>query len=108
MVQTGAQAKSSGIKLPEVQRAKIDLIPHVKPEKSVQSVCPIPHTHHLRPIHHIPHADQIPPTNAMLTMPKPRIGQGRAGIRRKLCPYPRLFRHPPYPYQCQPQEQCCH
>ena len=40
MVQTRAQAKSSGTKLPEVHRAKKDLIPHIKSEKSVQSACP--------------------------------------------------------------------
>ena len=57
MVQTRAQAKSSSIKLPEVHRAKKDLIPHAKPEKSVQSACPIPPICHLRPIHHIPHTD---------------------------------------------------
>ena len=84
MVQTRAQVKSSSIKLPEVNRARKDLIPHVKPEKSVQSACPIPPTCHLRPIHHIPHTDQRPPTNAMPPVPKPRMGQGRAGIRRKL------------------------
>ena len=32
MVQTRVQVKSSGIKLPELHRAKKDLIPHVKPE----------------------------------------------------------------------------
>ena len=83
MVQTRAQAKSSGTKLPEVHRAKKDLIPHIKPEKSVQSACPIPPTCHLRPTHHIPHTDQRLPTNALPPLPKPRIGQGRAGIRRK-------------------------
>ena len=83
MVQTRVQVKCSGIKLPEVQRANKDLIPCVKPEKSVQSVCPIPSTFHLRPVNHIPHTDQGPPTNALPPVPKPRIGQGRAGIRRK-------------------------
>ena len=56
MVQTRSQAKSSGIKMPEVQGAKKDLIPHVKPERSVvvPSACPIPPTCHLRPMHHTP------------------------------------------------------
>ena len=44
--------------------------------------CPIPPTCHLRPVHHLPSTDQRLPTNAV-PLPKPRIGQGRAGIRRK-------------------------
>ena len=83
MVQTRAQAESSVIKSPDLHGAKKDLILHVKPEKSVQSACAIPPTCHLRPIHYIPHTEQIPPTNAMASVPKPRIGQSRAGIRRK-------------------------
>ena len=82
MVQTRVQVKSSSVKLPEVHRAKKDLIPHIKPEKSVQSACPIPPTCHLRHVHYIPLTDQRPPTNAIPPVPKPRIGQGRAGIRR--------------------------
>ena len=83
MVQTRAQVKSSRIKLPEVHGAKKDLSPHMKPEKSVQRTCPIPPACHLRPIHHMPHTDQRLPTNAIPPLPKPRIGQGRAGMRRK-------------------------
>ena len=85
LVQTRSQPKSSGVKLPEVHSANKALVPHMKPEKSVAvpKVCPIPPTHHLRPIHHTPHTDQRWPTNAMQLLPKPRIGQGRAGIRRK-------------------------
>ena len=85
MVQTRSQAKSSSIKMPQVHRAKKDLIPHVKPERSVvvPSAHPIPPTCHLWLIHYTPHTDQIPPMNAVPPVPKPRIGQGRAGIRRK-------------------------
>ena len=85
MVQTRSQSKSSGIKMLEVPRAKKDLTPHVKPEKSVEvpSACPIPPTCHLRPTHHTPHTDQRPPINAVPPVPKPRIRQGRVGIRRK-------------------------
>ena len=100
MVQPRAQAKSRGTKLPEVHRAKKDLIPHIKPEKSVQSACPIPPTCHLRPIYHIPHTDQRPPTNALPPVPKPRIGQGRAGIRRKpkvAPPIPKVIQTPTLP-----------
>ena len=74
MVQTRAQLKSSGIKLPEVPRAKKKLILHIKPENSIQSVHPTPPTCHLRPIHHIPHIDQGLPTNSLPPVPKPRIG----------------------------------
>ena len=82
-VQTRAQAKCSSTKLPEVHGAKKNLIPHIKPELSVPSVCPIPPTCHLRPIHYSPHSDQRLPTDTLPPVPKPRIGQGRAGIRRK-------------------------
>ena len=85
LVQTRSQAKSSGVKVPEVHSANKGLILHMKPEKSVAVpiACLIPPTHHLRPIHHTPHTDQRPPINAVPPLPKPRIGQGRAGIRRK-------------------------
>ena len=83
MVQTRAQVKSSGNKLPEVHGAKKNLIPHIKPEKFVQGACPIPTTCHLRPIHYIPHTDEGPPTNELPPIPKPRTGQGRVGIKRK-------------------------
>ena len=95
MVQTRVQVK--GIKLPEVHRAKKKLIPHIKPEKSVQSACPTPPICHLRPIHYIPHIDQGLPTNTLLPVPKPRIGQGRAGIRRKpkvALPIPKVIQTP--------------
>ena len=36
----------------------------------------------MRPVHHLPSTGQRPPTNAV-PLPKPRVGQGRAGIRRK-------------------------
>ena len=83
MVQTRAQVKSSSIKLPEVHGAKRNLVPHIKPEKCVKGACPIAPTCHLRPIHQIPHTDQGLLTNTLPPIPKPRIGQGRAGIRRK-------------------------
>ena len=97
MVQTRAQVKSSGTKLPEVHGAKKNLILHINPEKSVQSVCPIPLRCHLRPIHYIPHIDQGLPTNTLPPVPNPRIGQGRAGIRRKpevALPIPEVIQTP--------------
>ena len=100
MIQTRAQAKSKGTKLPEVHRAKKNLIMHIKPEKSVPSVCPIPPTCHLRPIHYSPHADQRPPTITLPPVPKPRIGEGRAEIRGKprvAPPIPRVIQTPTLP-----------
>ena len=97
LVQTRAQTKSSCTKLPEVHGAKKDLIPHVKSKNLVPSVHPIPPTCHLRPIHHIPYKDQRPPTNTLPPVPKPRIGQGRAGIRRKpkvVLPIPKVIQIP--------------
>ena len=59
MVQTRAQAKSSGVNVQEVHSANKGLISHVKPEKSViiPGACPIPPTCHLRPVHHSPSTD---------------------------------------------------
>ena len=59
MVQTRAQAKSSGVNVPEVHGANKGLILHVKPEKStiIPVACPIPPTHHLRPVHQPPSTD---------------------------------------------------
>ena len=78
MIQTRAQVKSSGVKLPKVQGTKKILVPHVKPENLVKGTCPIPPAHHLRPTHHIPKTNQEPPTNTLPPKPKPRVGQGRA------------------------------
>ena len=85
MVQTRSQGKSNGVKVPEVHGANKGLILQVKLEKSV--MVPIAHlippTHLLRPIHHTPSTDQRLPTKAAPPLPKSRVGQGRAGIRRK-------------------------
>ena len=58
LIQTRSQAKSSGIKLPEVHGVKKNLHPNLKPEKR----------------HTIPKQG---------SMERPHIGQGRAGSRRK-------------------------
>ena len=70
LVQTRSQAKSSSIKLPEIHGANKGLDPHVKPGKH-------------RPLPSIPThiVDKGPPTHPI---PKPRIGQGRARLRRKV------------------------
>ena len=86
-VQTRSQTKSSGIKVPEVHGADKDLILHVKPEHqksvAIPTAYPTPPTCHTRPSHQAQSIDQILPTNVVPPLPKPRIGQGRAGIRRK-------------------------
>ena len=63
LVQTRSQTKSSEVKVPEVHGIGKSLIPHVKPER---------------------HKSVKLPTNKRPPFPKPRIGQGRAGIRRKV------------------------
>ena len=73
LVQTRSQAKSSGIRIPEIHGANKSLDPHVQPGKQR----PLPSI----PIHCI---DKGPPTHPI---PKPRIGQGRAGLRRKVKTY---------------------
>ena len=59
LVQTGSQARSSGIKLPEVHGMRKNLDPNLKLEKQ--------------------HAN---PINGSVI--KPCIGQGRAGLKRKI------------------------
>ena len=79
LIQTRSQAKSSGIKVPEIHGVNKGLNPHVKPER--QKLLPS------LPIHSTPTTnlaqpvDKGPPTQPI---PKPRIGQGRAGLRRKI------------------------
>ena len=70
LVQTRSQAKSSGIKLPEIHGANKGLDPHVRPVKQK----PLPSL----PIHSI---DKRQPTHPI---PKSRIGQGRARLKRKV------------------------
>ena len=70
LVQTRSQVKSSGIKLPEIHGANKGLDPYVQPGKQ--------RTFPSLPIQTI---DKGPPTHHI---PKPRFGQGRAGLRRKV------------------------
>ena len=60
MIQTRSQTKASGVTLPEVHGVKKRLDPHKIPEKQPQSI--------VRPV----------------IEKKPRLGQGRVGIRRKV------------------------
>ena len=59
MIQTRSQTKASGVKLPEVPGTRKRLDPHKIPEKQLQ------------------------PVVKMVTEKKPRLGQGRAGIKEK-------------------------
>ena len=63
LVQTRSQTKSSGVKLPEVHGIEKGLDPHIKPGRQ-KLVSPLTDMRH--------------------PISKPRIGQGRAGIRRKV------------------------
>ena len=67
LVQTRSQVRSSGIRLPEIHGANKGLDPHVQPGK--QKSFPIQTV------------NKGMPTNPI---PKPRIGQGRAGLKRKV------------------------
>ena len=78
LVQTRSQVRSSGIRLPEIHSANKGLDPHAQPGK--QRSFPIQNVNKGTPIHPIP---------------KPRIGQGRAGLRRKVkAPLPIALPHP--------------
>ena len=82
LVQTRSQVKSSGIKLPEIHGANKGLDPHVQPGKQ-RSFPSLP----------IQIIDKGLPTHPI---PKSRIGQGRAGIRRKV----KHFNQYHYPISC--------
>ena len=100
MVQTRSQIKLSGIKVPEVHGIDKDLIPHVKLEH--QNSVVTPSTCQTKPMHQTQPIDKGPTTNIAPPISKPKIGQGRAGIRRKtkvapLTPKPVQTPAPPIP-----------
>ena len=72
MVQTRSQTKASGVQLPEVHGSRKGLDPHKIPEKELQPIIGLD-------------VDR-----------KPRLGQGRAGVRRKMkaCPLHILDQEP--------------
>ena len=108
MVQTRAQAKSSGIKLLEVHGAKKNLVPHMKPENLVKGTCPIPPACHLRPIHHIPHTNPEPPTNPLPPIPNAELGKVELELEESqewIHPFLRATKCLPHQYQSQPQEK---
>ena len=79
LVQTRSQTKSSGIKVPEIHGVKKGLNPHVKLGK--QRPLPSLPMHSLLPTSTVHHVDKGQPTHPI---PKPRIGQGRVGLKRKV------------------------
>ena len=79
LIQTRSQAKSSGIKVPEIHGANKGINPHIKPGR--QRPLPTPPMHSILPTTLAQPVDKGLPTHPI---PKPRIGQGRAGLKRKL------------------------
>ena len=79
LIQIRSHAKSCGIKVPEIHGVNKGINPHVKPERQR----PLP----TLPTHSIPLTNPTQPVDKGLPthpIPKPRIGQGRAGLRRKI------------------------
>ena len=70
MVQSRSQMKASGVQLPEVHGSRKGLDPHKIPEKQPQPIIGI-------------YIDR-----------KPRLGQGRAGVRRKIIALPSSYIRP--------------
>ena len=94
LVQTRSQVRSSGIRLPEIHGANKGLDPHAQPGK--QKSFPIQTVNKRMPTHPIP---------------KPRVGQGRAGLRRKVkAPLPIASPHPlpVQPIKEHDSKQQCH
>ena len=79
LIQTRSQAKSSHIKVPEIDGVNKGLNPHVKPER--QKPLPSLPTHSSPTTNLAQPVDKGPPTQII---PKPRIGQGRAGLRKEI------------------------
>ena len=79
LVQTRSQVRSSGVRLLEVHGVNKGINPHIKPER--QRPLPTLPTQSIPPTHTTQPVDKGPPTHPI---PKPRIGQGRAGLRRKI------------------------
>ena len=78
LIQTRLQAKSSGIKVLEIHGMNKGLNPYVKLGKQ-RPLSTLP-MHSIPPTLLVQPVDKGPPTHPI---PKPRIGQGRAGLRRK-------------------------
>ena len=70
MIQTRSQTKASGVQLPEVHGSRKELDPHKKPENQPQPIV----------------GSEIGRN--------PRLGQGRAGVRRKMKALPSSYTKP--------------
>ena len=79
LIQTSSQAKSGDIKVLEIHGTNRGLDPHIKLGR--QRPLPILPTHSIPPTSLTQPIDKGPPTHPI---PKPRIGQGRAGLKRKI------------------------
>ena len=79
LIQTRSQAKSNGIKVPEIHGVNKGINPHIKPGR--QRPLPTLLMHSITPTTLAKPVDKGLPTNPI---PKPRIGQGRAGLKRKI------------------------
>ena len=79
LIQTRSQAKYAGIKVPEIHGANKGLDPHIKLGR--QRPLPTLPMHSIPPISLTQHVEKGLP---MHPTPKPRIGQGRAGLKRKI------------------------
>ena len=90
LVQTRSQVRSSGDRLAEIHGVNKGINPHIKPER--QRPLPTLPTQSIPPTHTTQPVDKGLPTHPI---PKPRIGQGRAGLRRKVkAPLPIASPHP--------------
>ena len=91
LIQTRSQTKSGSIKLLEIHSANKGLNPHVKPGRQrLLSALPM---HNVLPTLLVQPVDQRQPTHPI---PKPRIGQGSAGLRRKFKTHQPIH----YPNRC--------
>ena len=79
LIQTRSQAKSGGIKGWEIHGTNKGLNPHIKPGGQ-RPLTTLP-MHSIPPTSLTQPVDKGPPTHPT---PKPRIGQGRAGLKRKI------------------------
>ena len=79
LIQTRSQAKSSGIKVPEIHGANKGINPHIKLGRQ-RPLLTSP-MHSIQPTTLAQPVDKEP---SIHPIPKPRIGQGRAGLKRKI------------------------
>ena len=79
LIQTRSQAKSSGIKVREIHGTNKGINPHIKPGR--QRPLLTPPMHSILPTTLAQPVDRGLPTHLV---PKPRIGQGRAGLKIKI------------------------